>query len=345
MHKEVVLLYANCIPVKGAKKSIICDLQRQNYVQIPNDLYNILNEHKGKSIQEIKDFYENKYDETIENYFQVLLSNEFAFLTDTPELFPALSTEWKEPFVVTNAIIDISDESTFDLNSVLDQLSGLHCKFLQIRFYRKTSLHEIIQLFTYLNDQASNIVGIDLIIPHEKSYNDENVHTLFKTHQRLNSLTVHSSPEGKRIIPMGHSKYYIHTAVKIDSEKCCGVIDKSLFSVNIKTYTEALQFNTCLNGKISIDKHGEIKNCPSMEVSFGNVTEKTLQEALLDKHFKKYWKVTKDQIDICKDCEFRYICTDCRAYAKTADDTSKPLKCGYDPYTGEWSDWSTSTLR
>lgn len=53
-----------------------------------------------------------------------------------------------------------------------------------------------------------------------------------------------------------------------------------------------------------------------------------------------------DQIHICKDCEFRHICTDCRAYIEDPDDIySKPLKCGYNPYTGEWAEWSTNPLK
>jgi hypothetical protein len=49
---------------------------------------------------------------------------------------------------------------------------------------------------------------------------------------------------------------------------------------------------------------------------------------------------------VCKDCEFRYICTDCRAYLEDPyNEYSKPLKCGYDPYTGEWSEWSTNPLK
>ncbi|NIG32274.1 grasp-with-spasm system SPASM domain peptide maturase, partial [Enterobacter sp. Ap-916] len=26
-------------------------------------------------------------------------------------------------------------------------------------------------------------------------------------------------------------------------------------------------------------------------------------------------------------------------------DTSKPLKCGYNPYTGEWEEWSINPLK
>lgn len=88
-----------------------------------------------------------------------------------------------------------------------------------------------------------------------------------------------------------------------------------------------------------------------MPQSFGNIKDTTLEEALSHPDFKKYWNLTKDSIEVCKDCEFRYICTDCRAYTERTHtnaeglDTSKPLKCGYNPYTGEWEEWSTNPLK
>lgn len=78
----------------------------------------------------------------------------------------------------------------------------------------------------------------------------------------------------------------------------------------------------------------------------GNIKDTTLQEALDHPDFRKYWNITKDQIAVCKDCEFRYICTDCRAYIENPEDIySKPLKCGYNPYTSEWEEWSTNPLK
>ncbi|WP_407498921.1 hypothetical protein [Elizabethkingia anophelis] len=78
--------------------------------------------------------------------------------------------------------------------------------------------------------------------------------------------------------------------------------------------------------------------------------ETTLKNVLNHPEFKQYWNLTKDGVDVCKDCEFRYICTDCRAYTEQTYinndglDISKPLKCGYDPYTVEWQKWSTNPL-
>ncbi len=83
-----------------------------------------------------------------------------------------------------------------------------------------------------------------------------------------------------------------------------------------------------------------------MPQSFGNINNTSLEEALNHKDFATYWNITKDQITVCKDCEFRYSCTDCRAYLENPEDQySKPLKCGYDPYTNTWEEWSTNPLK
>lgn len=94
--------------------------------------------------------------------------------------------------------------------------------------------------------------------------------------------------------------------------------------------------NSCLNKKIAIDKSGFIKNCPSSRKIYGHITETKLID-VIDEQFSSVWKINKDQIKECKDCEFRYICTDCRAYLKDSCDIySKPEKCKYNPYEGIW---------
>ena len=101
-----------------------------------------------------------------------------------------------------------------------------------------------------------------------------------------------------------------------------------------------------LEAQITIDRHGNIKNCPSRPEQYGNIENISLAETLNDPVFKKWWYIHKDEIEVCRDCEFRYNCTDCRAFLKDSDDIySKPLKCGYNPYSNVWEDWSTNTLK
>ena len=115
----------------------------------------------------------------------------------------------------------------------------------------------------------------------------------------------------------------------------CGIINFESLSFGVETQFKInKKFNGCLYKKIAIDSKGNIKNCPYI---INNFQHNNLKDALTDDNFKKLWFIKKDDIEICKDCEFRYNCTDCRAFTIENDVYSKPLKCNYNPYTNEWN--------
>lgn len=137
-----------------------------------------------------------------------------------------------------------------------------------------------------------------------------------------------------------------YTIEKLTSSSQCGIIDTNYFTTTTEHFTESQNHNTCLNRKLGIDVGGNIKNCPSLAISFGNVATMRLDEAIEHPEFRKLWGIKKADISICKDCEFRHICTDCRAFIANPNDLySPPLKCGYDPYTATFSDWNDNPLK
>ncbi|MFD2568834.1 grasp-with-spasm system SPASM domain peptide maturase [Pseudotenacibaculum haliotis] len=341
-----IKLFANCIPVKGAKRSVICDLQRNELYIIPNDLYEILILHSNKTIIEIKKLYNNEYDETIDEYFVFLKQNELVFETKTPHLFPNLKLDWHYPFEISNAILDFDINSKYELVSGLDQLNELKCKHVQLRFFDTITYNTILNLLNHLNKKNSIILSIDILLPFSSEFSKEKLSVLLSDYPRINSFYVFNSDSDQFITPIrGNRAYIVYLKNKL-SPKNCGIISSKYFSINIKSFTESLNCNSCLNGKISIDTQGNIKNCPSMTHSFGNIKNVSLKESLHKKDFKKYWSLTKDNIEVCKDCEFRYVCTDCRAYIENIENQySKPLKCGYDPYTNEWENWEENPVK
>ena len=129
----------------------------------------------------------------------------------------------------------------------------------------------------------------------------------------------------------------VETSEDIRNSNQCGFINQNYFSINIECFTEAQCHNTCLNRKICIDANGDIKNCPAMTKNYGNIKDTTLEEAINKPGFKDLWFINKDKIDVCKDCEFRYMCTDCRAFIKDPENIySQPAKCTYNPYICLW---------
>ena len=80
----------------------------------------------------------------------------------------------------------------------------------------------------------------------------------------------------------------IRSIIRFTLEKGCGQILKDYFSINVEAYIESLRHNSCLNRKIPIDANGNIRSCPSMTKSFGNIKDTTLVEAIEKPGFKKY---------------------------------------------------------
>ena len=340
-----IKLFATCISVKGVNRAVICDLQRNSITFIPDDMHDLLELHDGKKLIEIKKYYNNEHDDVINEYYDFLFKNEFVFFTDYPELFPPMSLEWHEPFAINNAIIDVS--SDFDFETILEQLSFLYCKSIEIRFFTTIEIDFIHKILTYLENTKSIITSIGFVAGLSDLTQQSTLDSLIINYPRISYFIIGNCFENKFIEPTRQKNGYIfYTTESVISSTQCGLINKNNFVVNTRLFSESQHHNTCLNRKISIDKDGNIKNCPSMAESFGNIKDTTLKEALNKPGFKKYWNINKDQIEVCKDCEFRHICTDCRAYIEDPENQySKPLKCGYNPYTNVWEEWSTNPLK
>ncbi|MBW2040240.1 MAG: radical SAM protein [Deltaproteobacteria bacterium] len=99
------------------------------------------------------------------------------------------------------------------------------------------------------------------------------------------------------------------------------------------------RFNSCWGGKLAITAAGEVIPCIfARDLVIGNVLEKGLEDILQDNRLKEFWGLTKEQVEVCQDCEYRYACHDCRplAYTQKGGLYAKPPRCLYDPYRGLW---------
>lgn len=99
-------------------------------------------------------------------------------------------------------------------------------------------------------------------------------------------------------------------------------------------------FNSCWGDTISITTDGKIRPCIHSLIEIGHI-ESDLQniDSLIEK-MQPYWEYNKDKVERCRDCEFRYVCFDCREIAmrKSGEMNSRNPLCDYNPYTGEWEE-------
>ncbi|WP_010178897.1 grasp-with-spasm system SPASM domain peptide maturase [Aquimarina agarilytica] len=332
-------IFESCKPVKGAKRAIICDLERKTALLINEDLYTILTKNKNNTIAQIKSQYGHKNNKVIDDYFNYLIKHEVIFLctVDELELFPEIQTHWNTPSVITNAIIDVDSESNHNFNSIFQELNDLGCKDVLLRFFDNTTLVYLTRILEKLN--KSSIENIELILKYSGEFdNNLNFTELKNKFQRIASITIYDSPINNVSPNLNSTIELKFITNSLDSDTHCGFISPNHFRFENSFFFESLNFNNCLNRKISIDKKGNLKNCPSMKDHYGNIATKTISEVIENKKFTHLWTIKKDAINKCKDCEFRYICSDCRAFTEDNSMYSKPLHCNYNPYEAAWEE-------
>ncbi len=328
------LLFSNCISVSGWNRSIICDLQYRNYHLIPNSLFQILNKHKGVFDSRIFDEYDD-FKNVIHEYLQFLKQNNLVFQTSTSVRFPKFPLVFESPSIVNNAIIDVKKNSNFSIFNIIGELNKFTSQAVHFRLFDKFNCNEILSILE--PTRFSKIRSIELTLKYNEDLSIADLDIIYRYNARITKITIFNSINNEikylqinSKIPVLFRKDFVF--------KNCGAIHPILFLINNMHFTESQHFNTCLNQKICIDVDGNIKNCPSMERSFGNIKDITLEEAINMPGFKDLWGIRKDDIDVCKDCEFRYMCTDCRCFIKKSDDIySQPAKCLYNPYIAKWS--------
>ena len=111
------------------------------------------------------------------------------------------------------------------------------------------------------------------------------------------------------------------------------------FKANKARFIRNSSNNSCWYGKIAITETGDVLPCVfERKIVYGNIRENHLQDILLSDTLKKHWNLSFDQVECCRDCEFRYACKDCRPLGLSVQGSiaTKNPRCKYDPYSGQW---------
>ncbi len=335
MLKSNFKVFASCLLTKGASRSTIADLQNGTIKTIPNDLYDILTTCQSMTIEEIVTTYGEENRSVIIDYFQFLIKEEIVFLLNSDEidLFPDIETTFNYPGIISNAILDFCNTSCYSLSDVIKQLDDLGCQHLQIRYFDKIEESKLIENCALF--EGLGLRSVELVLAFNNYITDDFIEGIVNSCPRVTSIIIHDCHkfEKKRI----RSAFILRTNEKIADETHCGFVNSNNFVANFRAFTESLHFNSCLNKKISVDKNGMIRNCPAMKSEYGNISNTKLVDAMQKGGYSEIWHIKKEDIEICRDCEFRHVCTDCRAFVKDINNKySKPLKCRYDPYTTRW---------
>lgn len=350
MNCDYFKLFPNVKITIGYKYALLVDLFNRRYKKIPLLLAEILDLCKSNSIQKVKKHTNNVFDSGIEKYLMKLSNEGWGLFSKFDHVHKEMENEWYSPSEITNIVIDISYDNIDLLNlsktSIIDDINLLKCSYAEVRIFELNtiSIQKILDVLLALDGSYLTSIGVFVAA---SNFALESLHSYLMNSSKISYIVVYSfSDKAKAGEPMHfRGRKISYTSLQIDFERECGAISNLFFVPNIEFYSESQFHNSCLNRKVSIDKKGNIKNCPSLKRMYGKINEVRISEVVKMDSFKEIWDISKRVIKICSDCEYRDICSDCRAYLlDPSDSLSKPLKCGYDPYSGFWEDWQNNPL-
>ncbi|MBS1600613.1 MAG: grasp-with-spasm system SPASM domain peptide maturase [Bacteroidetes bacterium] len=355
-NEQYFMLSAGCKLVDGYTRCAIIDYGRGDLYFISHDYYTLLQKMDRLKIKDIEKELDSDSRIHFYNFLDFILENELGFFADDPMKFPVMSEMPEDDYIELQDVIIEIDQQIFDLEIFLklcDDLKNLRCKDFQIRLLSTADLKFLTTIVDIIETTNCNYIEIHCMF--NPDITEDDLSEFVEKHVLVSHFYLYGAPfirkkEVMNSIPGFHSLalgclYYLNYS--FDEGNCCGIINMgNLNFSSIYVHNKLKTRNGCLDKKISIDRFGNIKNCPSMSQVYGNVQDTSINEIIGNHDFRKYWFIKKDQISVCKVCEFRYSCTDCRAFTNDSTDMyGKPAKCGYDPYTGKWKDHAMHTVK
>jgi|GEM_PF-4783978 len=272
-------LYSTIKTTKGATRSVLIDLEREDFTLIPNDLIDFLEKYNGQLITYI---YQELGDDVANEYLSFLHDRDVIFYNElTKEHFPPISEDWDAYSTITNTVIDVyHDDDLNSLYKVIQHLKDFNCQHIELRFFYTKKPNEIQKTLEIFND--SIIRSITLTLPFVDKI--DQFEELFKKYARLMEVNLFEKNTDRSFT----STFPIFL---IDSDNpclACGQIDVKGFAINLEGYNESKKFNSCLNRKLSLNLHnGDIKNCSSMPESFGNLHTDNVSDIIKTSNFQR----------------------------------------------------------
>lgn len=111
------------------------------------------------------------------------------------------------------------------------------------------------------------------------------------------------------------------------------------FIISKENFEKNRDWNSCWVGKAAVTAEGNVIPCVfARKQIVGNIKSQSFAKLITSETMQRLWSLNKDKVEVCRDCEFRYVCEDCRPWATEYADNlhAKPPRCTYNPYTGEW---------
>lgn len=263
----------------------------------------------------------------IESCIKQLIENKIVFITSNPEQFPEIGYNIDNFSLIENLHICFNESNENSNSLIVETIDLLKVKAVKLNFTECSEkyTHEILKLLSTTHLESIECV-FDYVI---NKITETFLHNLLPINRAITVFSISNLPSGFRLKDDP-------TILLFDND---AVYPK--FAPTFPLYSESQNYNTYFNRKLFIDSNGEIKNAPEcieviekLDTITSAIQLKTVIENVQN---QKYWFVKKDNIDVCRDCEFRHVCVDNRVpIQRNENEWYHQTECNFNPYITKW---------
>lgn len=331
---ELVRSFQDCRLVKGFNRSSIYDFSRKRYSYITSKQASWYEEIDGWSVARLKEKCERNKD--FNEFVNWLFSQEYIFTCSEEEYrrFPPVPEKWYHPSQISNMLLYRSSKSNFNINNLIKDFEKVGLQYVQIILEDSQDLTSVLTLIKSLSLISTKSIEV---IAKEDVSDFFIEHAIDLANTQITNVTITNSSAFKICRRSDSIPFNIIYITNDFTETLTpSSPDPLYFTVDIRLYMESRFYNNFYNKKLVVDSGDNILNRVGGEV-IGKLQKGELEKVMASKSFIKYWKIGKDSIEVCKDCEHRYMCVDSRVPVYSKGRWVFMSECRYNPYSSEWA--------
>ncbi|HNS44427.1 MAG TPA: radical SAM protein [Alphaproteobacteria bacterium] len=211
-----------------------------------------------------------------------------------------------------------------------------------VSIFKKLGIHVAVSVYSYASDEHDKVTGIQG--SHQRTCHSLELLDKFQVRYRVASLRFKNVKLGKKTNQC-FTLFNRKRSIVLAGRASLSLYNKSMLlakMLTLKCFSKSISFDSvskmvsghnCFSTRLYIDSNMDVYPCV-MERQFkhGNLLDNNLSDILKTEIFD----LTKDKIESCKVCEFRYACMDCRPDRFSGNLYAKPWYCAYVPEEGKW---------
>lgn len=309
-------LFPTSIIVEGYKKTLLLSLAQNQFIELPIPLKELILSLNRYSIDEVSKKYSLKRRDIID------------FIEQLCELKIGCISLHKIKFKKLNLI----PESPYNFNVLVFLINSTTTKNV---FTGKTI--DCLTFYVTINLKSDDLKSIILSVTNTlninsiqirfmTSINDDYIKEIIDIHVKLTHIILENNTEDKILFKGGKTILFLNKYI---------ISNKLRFVVNLPYYLESLNYNSYVYKRLIIDSSGKIRF--HIEEPQKKFNLKDFDNAKNLSSYLNLVKAKKDDTDICKHCEFRYICVDSRLpIQRNEREWYFETECNYNPYIAKW---------